>query len=325
MTPRLTAIGLLIMLVMTACNKNEQPTSGGRAYEVLVTGSDRQAVDATTVLLRSIAAEALPQREPAFDVSSIVADELSQGTRYSRNLVIVSTDSVQLPQTRVVAGRDVFAHPQTVVSVMAPSYGRLMADLPRLRQQLIDELTRGEMNHAIQNLRQHHDDRASHLVDSLFGCRLWVPEDLRKAAMGQDFLWMTDDGPTSMQSICVYRVAFDSLLTPRPTLDARWMLDVHDSVMQHNLPAEPPGSHLELVRQTVTFRHQSGGASPPVVGARGLWQTVGTEMGGPFVSLWRQVGDSVLGVTAFVYAPGKQKRNLMRRLEASLYTLKIEH
>jgi len=82
---------------------------------------------------------------------------------------------------------------------------------------------------------------------------------------------------------------------------------------------------MELVRQTVTFRHQSGGASPAIVGGRGLWQMVGTEMGGPFVSLWRQVGDSVLGVTAFVYAPGKSKRNLMRRLEASLYTLKLDN
>jgi hypothetical protein len=47
-------------------------------------------------------------------------------------------------------------------------------------------------------------------------------------------------------------------------------------------------------------------------------------MGGPFVSLSMPQGDSTLVVEAFVYAPEMKKRSLVRRLEASLHTLKIE-
>ena len=43
-------------------------------------------------------------------------------------------------------------------------------------------------------------------------------------------------------------------------------------------------------------------------------------MGGPFASVTRQ------GVTveAFVYAPGGKKRNLMRQLDAVLYSLRTQ-
>ena len=49
----------------------------------------------------------------------------------------------------------------------------------------------------------------------------------------------------------------------------------------------------------------------------------GDAMGGPFVS--HAVIDSVRGRTlvaeTFVYAPGEKKRNIMKRMEAVLYTL----
>jgi len=49
----------------------------------------------------------------------------------------------------------------------------------------------------------------------------------------------------------------------------------------------------------------------------------GDNMGGPFVSMARSMADSVLCIEGFVYAPEMNKRNLIRRLEAALYTLKI--
>jgi hypothetical protein len=48
-------------------------------------------------------------------------------------------------------------------------------------------------------------------------------------------------------------------------------------------------------------------------------------MGGPFISHSRidSINNRVIVVEAFVYAPSKMKRSILRRLEASLYTLKM--
>ena len=59
--------------------------------------------------------------------------------------------------------------------------------------------------------------------------------------------------------------------------------------------------------------------------ARGLWEMTGDAMGGPFVSQSRvdSVNNRVIVTEAFVYAPSKMKRSMIRRLEASLYTLRM--
>lgn len=59
--------------------------------------------------------------------------------------------------------------------------------------------------------------------------------------------------------------------------------------------------------------------------ARGLWRMKGDFMGGPFVSHTRldKTNQRIITAEVFVYSPNKLKRNLVRMLEASLYTLKL--
>ena len=59
--------------------------------------------------------------------------------------------------------------------------------------------------------------------------------------------------------------------------------------------------------------------------AKGLWQMENDMMGGPFVS--HQVVDEknnrVIVVETFLYAPNKKKGDLIRKLEAALFSLKL--
>lgn len=59
--------------------------------------------------------------------------------------------------------------------------------------------------------------------------------------------------------------------------------------------------------------------------ARGLWRMKGDFMGGPFVSHTRldKKNQRIITAEIFVYSPEKMKRNLVRQMEASLYTLKL--
>ena len=57
--------------------------------------------------------------------------------------------------------------------------------------------------------------------------------------------------------------------------------------------------------------------------ARGLWRVKGDFMGGPYVSHARldKANQRIIVSEIFVYSPDKMKRNLVRQMEASLYTL----
>ena len=308
---------LLTACLLGACHRSgTSPTSGGRSYEVLVTGPDSRAVHAVAEALRSIPMPGLPQEEQAFDVSVLVKPELEQGTRYARNIILVSTDSTHLKATRTLYQQNVYAHPQTIIHIDAPSVARLQTDLPSCIQSVSDQLTRAEINHAIVNLRAHHNREAEQLVADSFGCRLWIPEDLTKTTRGKDFLWFSNQSASGMQNICVYRYAADSLLRQQ-------LLTVRDSIMRIYVTGEADSTFMKTVRESVTFRVK-GEHDITQLGARGLWEMEGVAMGGPFVSLALKQGDSVLCVEGFVYAPEMKKRNLVRRLEASLYTVKCK-
>jgi len=58
---------------------------------------------------------------------------------------------------------------------------------------------------------------------------------------------------------------------------------------------------------------------------RGLWRVENAFMGGPFVSLSTvdETRNRVVTVEGFVYAPKADKRNLMRQVEAVVYSLQI--
>lgn len=59
--------------------------------------------------------------------------------------------------------------------------------------------------------------------------------------------------------------------------------------------------------------------------ARGLWQMENDMMGGPFVAHARvdRANGRIIVVEGFIYSPEKLKRNVMRQMEASLYTLQL--
>ena len=307
---------LLLAILLVGCGRSRiMPTSGGRSYEVLVTGPDRQATTAVADALKDIKMEGLPQVESAFDVSTLVKDGLDQGTRYARNIILVSVDSIHLKQTLVRYEQNVYARPQTIIHIDAPSIERLKADIPQSITSVYEQLTRAEINNGIVNLRAHHDSATTALIKARFGCRLWLPKDLKKNVEGKDFLWFSNQAPRSLQSICIYRFAADSI---RPEN----LLAMRDSVMGTYIKGDADSICMTTVRGSMTFWVRSG-RDIYRMGMRGLWEMHGDAMGGPFVSLAVQRGDSILCVEGFVYAPEMKKRNLIRRLESAIYTLKF--
>ena len=94
--------------------------------------------------------------------------------------------------------------------------------------------------------------------------------------------------------------------------------------MRINLPGAQEGMYMstDSVTGEMTPLNVQGQYS---LEARGLWRMKGDFMGGPFVSHTRidTINNRVVTAEVFVYSPNKLKRNLMRMLEASLYTLKL--
>ena len=271
--------------------------------------------------LRDLKMEGLPQQEAVFDVSTIVSDGLTQATRYARNIVMVTTGIDSLKHATVSYQQNTYARPQLILHLRVASTSLLRPTLLYYVRAIERQLVLQELNNGIALLRDKHNKAAEAMVREMFGARLWVPEDLNKWKRGQDFLWLSNDAARGMQNICIYRYA-GNVLTREQAIAKR------DSVMKRNLPGESEGSYMKTAPYPAVAVDNHSEKTPDGIRPtelRGLWEMQGEAMGGPFVSLSTRYGDSTLVVEAFVYAPETEKRRMVRRLEASLHTLNIEH
>lgn len=308
---------LTAIVALCSCSGGPQsllPKSGGRPYEVLLVASDRRcAAVADSVLTQDM--PLLPQREPMFDVSLIDSTRFNQTTRLARCIVIVTVNPAVFTSTRIRYEKNVWARPQLVVYVNTPSASQLSQYMAKAGHRLTSLLTRAEINTAISTLRAGSNRKAESSIRRMFGWDMRIPAEMKAGKTGRNFIWLSDNRPDRMRNICVYSYS-------GTTLDAHRALAARDSVMRLNIPGELDGMYMQTTPGSVTAGLATEDGRTMMI-SRGLWEMRNDAMGGPFVSY--SVVDSansrIIVAEAFVYAPGTNKRNLIRSAEAALYTL----
>ncbi len=302
-----TWLALLSLLgTLAACREKVSllPKSGGRPFEVLVVG-DRDS------LLRKVLSadvEGLPQSEPSFDVSATDSAHFAGALRLARSIVTVNIDPNLYTATRIRYEKNVYAKPQIMVYIGAPSTKVLAQGLAAQAPMLRQLLNRFEANAAIALLSHKRNIEAEKTIGKLFGVEMWIPMDMVSSKQGKDFLWLSNNSPTGMQNIVLYR-------SPAPQSTNHY-IHLRDSVMRLHIKGETDAMFMRTVKATVTgsLTKEKGHT---IMVHKGLWEMEGDDMGGPFIAHTQ----GHLTVEAFVFAPGMKKRNLLRRTEAALDTL----
>ena len=169
-------------------------------------------------------------------------------------------------------------------------------------------------------LETRHSDLVVDKVDSLFNSLIWLPSELTSSKTGQDFFWASTNRASGDQNFVIYSYPFKD----KDTFTKEYFINKRDSVMMINIPGAREGIYMstDSANVEVTPINVQGNYA---LEARGLWRMKGDFMGGPFVSHTRidTINNRVITAEVFVYSPDKLKRNLMRMLESSLYTLKL--
>lgn len=304
------------ILLMYGCSCDMKTTSGGRPYEVVVTGNSDDAIIHTRNILQAPDAEGLPQREPLFDVMTIKGRKGGM-TDYARSIVTTDINANKYESTKIEYDRNVFARPQIIVRVGTPSATMLNRDSIQVQKTLCSILTRFEMSAEAGRLKKTHNKAAARTVDSIFGHTILTDTKMKVLKTGKDFVWLTDNTGMKTQNICIY--AYHGC-----KLDPETAKAVRDSVMKANMKGDTPDMYMVTATHPAPTFSTTKNNGNTVMVMRGIWEMKGDAMGGPFVS--HSITDSTTMKTitaeAFVFAPGKRKRNMIKQLEAALFTLK---
>ena len=299
------------------------PNATGLPYEMLVVLDDAQwerPLGRAVFNVLDTDVPGLPQSERSFRITRVNPEGMSSNMfRIMRNIIKVDIQNIYT-QPKLKFSRDVYSHPQMVMTLQAPDEASLTKYVEENAQSIIDFFTRAEMNREIANLREEHNPDVSRLAKEILGVDVWVPWEVNKYKKGKDFLWASTNSEKKDMNIVVYSYPY----TDTNTFTLDYFLDKRDSVMKANIPGGPEGSYMATQRDYVYVKDGTVHGKYAQI-ARGLWRVKGDRMGGPFVSHSRvdEVNGRVVVAEAFIYAPESLKRDLMRRMEAALYTLQL--
>lgn len=327
---------LLVAIVFVGCDFNDNnksnfkprhrrsiltPASSGNPYEVMVVADDsvwsgyagRAAKD---VLTKSI--PMLPQDEPMFHVSHITFNHWDRITHLFRNVLIIKLNE-HYTQPKIKIERDTYSSPQLILTVEGPTTREISTFITEKTKFIINYFTAEEINREATHLEDEHNIKFDKEVEKMFGCHLYIPVSINKMKIGDNFIWASDDGLTTIQNICIYSYPYVS----KKVFNHGVYIALRDSFM-HNIPGEHEGSVMSTNKEFCQVSDMQIG-NHYVQEARGLWEMTKEAMGGPFVSHSQvdTINNRVIVVEGFVYAPDKMKRTMIRRLEAALYTLQL--
>lgn len=298
------------------------PQAGGAPYELLVIMDNAQWERPVGRALFEVLDTDLPgvaQPERQFRMSRIDPSSFRKMYRIFRNIILLDIQNIySTPKFKFA--RNTYAKGQMIMTLQAGSEEQLADYLQKNGQEILSFFTRAEFNREVQFLKDKHNPVASEKVQQIFGCDVWVPFELNKFKEGKDFFWASTNKGSKDMNIVVYTYPY----TATNTFTLEYFMHKRDSVMKANIPGGPEGSYMSTQHQFVDVTDGTVKGEYAQI-ARGLWRVEGDHMGGPFVSHSRvdAANNRVVVIEGFVYAPESLKRNLIRTVEATLYTLAL--
>ncbi|MCR5333298.1 MAG: DUF4837 family protein [Bacteroidaceae bacterium] len=311
-------------MLLSGCTKeNLFPVASGRPYEVLVVmdSIDWNAPHGRALFnVLDTDVPMLPQSERSFRISQTERKDFDRVLNIFRNIIIVNIDDRQFSKTKMKFTRDKYAMEQIVLTINSPSKEAFQEFCTEHRKEIVDFLVKMEMNRLVVELKKKYSKKTFDLAKQIFDCEMYAPDELTNYKKGKDFLWTTNNTATGLESIVMYSFPYEG----PETFNKQYLCAKRDSIMKENLPGEKPGMYMQTdtlctVVKPIVVHNQYA------MEMRGLWIMRNDCMGGPFVSHARvdTENNRVVVVEGFVYAPEKMKRGLIRRLEGSLYTMKL--
>jgi hypothetical protein len=265
----------------------------------------------------------LPQGEATMKVMYSSPSEFDGMLTYVRNILRVTIDEKRYTKVSLHGAKDVWAQGQAVVRITAPDRAALVAYMEEHERILSDYYTSAELRRLSAQLEEKYHRGLTKKIKEKLGVSVKVPTTLTASKEeGEDFFWASDNGVSGRTDLVVYTFPYES----SETFTRDYLVAKRDSVMKINMPGGFPNTYMTTETAYAAPSYRAITVDGKYCGElRGLWKMKGDMMGGPFVSHARldEEKNRIVVVEGFVYAPETEKKNYIRRIEASLFTLSL--
>ena len=152
---------------------------------------------------------------------------------------------------------------------------------------------------------------------------LVIPAGFNIAVKQKNFVWIRREAQYFSQGIIIY---FEDYVDTNQ-FNPDYILKLRNSTVEKYIPGPSDGSYMstsvsviEPTFERIDFNGQFA------VETRGLWETKGDFMGGPFVSytMIDEARNRVVTIEGYVYYPNKKKSILLHQVNAICHSIKFD-
>jgi hypothetical protein len=316
------------LILVTSCTSNRNgsnlPRSIGNTSEVLVVLQNQEQWDGPVgqTIRKYMEQEqyGMPQVEPLFKLSHVTVSNFSDLFKKHRNLLIVEIDPT-LDKSSIEVLTDLWASPQRIFNIKCPSnsdFSELFAENEEL---IIQNIGEAERQRIMEVFNPTIKNDVSEQVLKTFNLRLGVPSGFYVAKSMDGFMWLRKEVPDYSQGIFIISEPYQAEAQfSTASITARTNRE-----LQKNVPGSSEGSFM-IIDTTFLPPKALQITNYPfeyAIETRGMWNVANDFMGGPFVSYtFTDKGNQrIITLVGYVYYPNHTKRDLMRQMEAILYSV----
>ncbi len=287
----------------------------------------------------------LPRKESIYRLHWIDPRKFSTILRQRRNLIFVMTldqqraggstvrsyftpESIQRikdqPEEFYRSAHDVFARGQEVMYLFGKTEANLSKQLRAYAPRLVDIFNDRERERLTHSLFKAGQQKGlTQILNKELKCQLQIPFGYKLAEKSEDFVWLRQINPRDDKDIFIARKKYES----QNDFKLQNLIRFRDEVCRKHLFEDPDQSDTYLITETeVPFIKVTSDTlnfnGHFAMDLRGLWRSNTLGMGGPFygIALVDQATQHFYYVEGFTYSPGRDQREIMRELEAIIYT-----
>lgn len=320
---------LAIVFLFNSCEENKTrsklPRSIGNTSEVLVVIQDEGQwtgnIGKTLKKYLEAYQYGLPQQESLFKLSHINRSLLSELFQKHHSLIFIDINK-KYKKIKLTKIENKWAKPQVIYTISAPSNKAFDTTFANYNQEIINGLGKVERERIINVFNAAADIKVMQKFADKFKLKTVLPDGFYIAKNKSDFMWLKRDANKYNMGIIAISVPYkDTVQFTNASIASRIML-----FMKNYIPGPTDGSYMSLDTTFVkpVSNPVTGFFVPYTVETRGMWRVEHDFMAGPYVAYTfiNPVTNKLTTLFGYVYKPNKDKRNLLRQIEAILYSTK---
>lgn len=322
-------VALLSIAALMSCGRNSgshMPNITGRSGEVLVVFEESLRKDTAGKYLMSVLTQpylGLPQTEEFFTLLTTPPHYFEKQIRYFRNIVIAETgDKVEKDTIQFFSSQ--WAQGQAIVRISAKQPQELIPMIHRNEVKIISYFNKAERDRIIAYNRSVNYTLMTNEIEKQWGIHLLMPTGYNKNKSNENFTWLSQETPESSQGLMIYGMQWED----KTQFTKEFMIKNRDIILHKNVEGPATGTYMTTEKEADLYFKIEETDKMEIAELRGLWKTAGYAMGGPFLMrAYRDKETNKVVVTdGYVYYPSKQqKRNMMRQLEAVMYSVRFSN